>query len=143
MHRKRFVSRYPTTYHQSTPLNLAIRFYIIFTVNFFNNSQITHQRNALYFHFINTDTNIHYKSNHPLKQKLSAYIFLLNRLHQLPISQEHKRHEMNNILQIAKHNGYPITMIEKLNKQIINKNNNKTNNTQTTKQSKMGNIRIP
>jgi hypothetical protein len=52
------------------------------------------------------------------------------------ISQEHKRHEMNTILQIAKHNGYPITMIEKLNKRIIIKNNNKTNNTQTQRNKK-------
>jgi hypothetical protein len=77
-----------------------------------------------------TNTTIHYKPNHPLKHKISAYRFMLNRLHQLPLSQKQKHQEKNTIIQIAKHNGYPISIIERLNKQIINKNN-KTSNTQT------------
>jgi hypothetical protein len=44
---------------------------------------------------------------------------------------------MKTIFQIAKHNGYPTTMIERLNNHIINKQNNTTNN---TKAPKMGNI---
>ena len=36
---------------------------------------------------------------------------------------------MNTIFQIAKQNGYPITLIEILNKRIINKRKNSTNNT--------------
>jgi hypothetical protein len=43
---------------------------------------------------------------------------------------------MNTIIQIAKHNGYTISIIERLNKQIINKNNNKTSNTQTQHNNK-------
>jgi hypothetical protein len=42
---------------------------------------------------------------------------------------------MNTIHQIAKKNGYPITIIENLNKQIINKNLNKTQNNSQTKQN--------
>jgi hypothetical protein len=38
---------------------------------------------------------------------------------------------MNTIHHIAKHNRYPITMIQRLNNQIINKKNSNTNNTQT------------
>jgi hypothetical protein len=78
-----------------------------------------------------TDTTIHYKLNHPLKHKMSAYRYLLNRLHQRPLSPKQKHQEMNTIIQKAKHNGYPISIIDRLNKQIINKNNNKTPNTQT------------
>jgi hypothetical protein len=52
------------------------------------------------------------------------YLFLLNRVHQLPITQEYKEQEMNMIYQIAKKNGYTTT--DKLNTQIINKNQNKT-----------------
>jgi hypothetical protein len=72
---------------------------------------------------------------------MSAYRFLLNRLHQLPLSPKQKHQEMNTIIQIAKHNGYPISIVDRLNKQIINKNNNKTSNTQTQyNNQKMGNI---
>jgi hypothetical protein len=63
-----------------------------------------------------TDTTIHFNSNHPMKHKMAAYRFLLNRLHQLPISQDQKQKEMNTIHQIARKNGYPITIIDKLNK---------------------------
>ena len=54
-----------------------------------------------------TDTTIHYKSNHPIQHKLAAYRYLLNRLHNLPLSKEDKQQEMNTILQIAKNNEYP------------------------------------
>ena len=52
------------------------------------------------------------------------YLLLPNRVHQLPITQEYKEQEMNMIYQIAQKNGY--TTIDKLNTQIINKNQNKT-----------------
>jgi allophanate hydrolase subunit 1 len=52
-----------------------------------------------------TDTTIHYKSNHPTQHKLAAYRFMLNRLHNLPLSKEHKQQEMNTIFHIAQHNG--------------------------------------
>ena len=34
-----------------------------------------------------TDLTIHYKSNHPLQHKTAAYRYMLNRLHNLPLSQ--------------------------------------------------------
>jgi hypothetical protein len=81
-----------------------------------------------------TDTTIHYKSNHPMEHKLlAAYRFLLNRLHQLPLTQENKRHEMNTIFQIAKKNDYPLVIINQLNKTIMNKKQNTTQDTIQTK----------
>ena len=68
-----------------------------------------------------TDTTIHYTSNHPIQHKLAAYRFLLNRLHNLPLSNEHKQKEMNTILHIAQSNRYPIKLINRLNTQIENK----------------------
>jgi hypothetical protein len=65
-----------------------------------------------------------------------AYRFLLNRLYQLPLSQEQQQHEMKTIHQIAKKNGYPINVIEKLNNQIKNNVSNKTPNNLQTKQIK-------
>ena len=68
-----------------------------------------------------TDTTIHYKSSHPIQHKLAAYRYLLNRLHNLPLSKEDKQQEMNTILQIAKNNEYPEILINKLNTQIKTK----------------------
>ena len=65
-----------------------------------------------------TDNTIHYKSNHPIEHKLAAYRYLLNRLHNLPLSKEDKHQEMNTILQIAKNNEYPERLINKLNTKI-------------------------
>jgi hypothetical protein len=62
---------------------------------------------------------------------MAAYRFMINRLQSLPLSREHRNQEINNITQITKQNGYPIALIEKLDKQIKNKIKNSTNNTQT------------
>jgi hypothetical protein len=67
-----------------------------------------------------TDLTIHYKSNHPLQHKTAAYRYMLNRLHNLPLSKIQKQQELNNILYIARQNGYPFTLINKLNKNILN-----------------------
>lgn len=76
-----------------------------------------------------TDTTIHYKSNHPTQHKIAACRYMINRLNNLPLSQEQRHQEWNTILQIAQNNGYPITLINKLNKSIITKRNRITNNT--------------
>jgi hypothetical protein len=75
-----------------------------------------------------TDTTIHYKSNHPTKHKIAAYRYMINRLHNLPSSQEQKHQEWNTILQIAQKNGYPTTLIKKLNKRISTKRNSMNDN---------------
>jgi hypothetical protein len=88
-----------------------------------------------------TDTTIHYNSNHPMEHKMAAYRFLLNRVHQLPITQEYKEQEMNTIYQIAKKNGYTTT-IAKLNTQIIIKNQNKTKHKAIHQHNKLTKKRI-
>jgi organic radical activating enzyme len=42
-------------------------------------------------------------------------------MHQLPLNQQQKHEEWTNITHIAKSNGYPISIINKLNTQILNK----------------------
>lgn len=64
-----------------------------------------------------TDTTIHFNSDHPIQHKLVAYRYLLNRLHQLQLSQDQKQQEMNTIHQIARKNGYSTTIIDKHHKQ--------------------------
>jgi hypothetical protein len=44
----------------------------------------------------------------------------MHRLHSLSLSQIHKEQELNNILYIARQNGYPTTLIKKLNNNILN-----------------------
>ena len=79
-----------------------------------------------------TDTTIHYTSNHPIQHKLAAYRFLLNILHNLPLSNECKQQEMNTILHIAQNNGYPKKLINKINTQIKNKITTQKNLSTTT-----------
>jgi hypothetical protein len=38
-----------------------------------------------------TDTSIHFTSNHPLEQKLTAYTFYINRMITLPITEQAKQ----------------------------------------------------
>ena len=83
-----------------------------------------------------TDITIHYKSNHPAQHKMGAYRFLFNRLYQLPLSQKQRLHEMKIIHQIAKNNGYPINIIERLNSQIKNKFENPHTTPQTQQKTK-------
>ena len=41
------------------------------------------------------------RGQHPIQYKMAAYQLMLNRLHSLPLSREHKNLEMNAIIQIA------------------------------------------
>jgi hypothetical protein len=94
------------------------------TINFLD-FLITREREKLSINIYRkpttTDTTIHYKSNHPIQYKMAAYRFMINRLHSLPLLQEHRDQEMNTIIQIAKQNEYPIKLIERLDNQIKTK----------------------
>jgi hypothetical protein len=69
-----------------------------------------------------TDTNIHCNSNHAVAQKRTAYRFLVKMMHQLLLSQENKKQEINSIYQIARNNSYPVSIITKLNNKVETKN---------------------
>ena len=64
-----------------------------------------------------TDTITHYHSNHPLEHKTAAFRFLINRIQLLPLNPQQKQIEWTNILHIAEANGYPTSIINKLNAQ--------------------------
>jgi hypothetical protein len=66
-----------------------------------------------------TGTIIHLTSNHPYEQTLSAFIYYINRLITLPITEKSKKNEWKIILAIAKNNGYPIDMIYNLKTKLI------------------------
>ena len=67
----------------------------------------------------NTDTAIHYLSNHPTEQKMAAFRCYINRLAALPITQEEKNTERTTILNMAKNNGFPTDKIVSLKTQML------------------------
>ena len=58
-----------------------------------------------------TDTTIHFTSNHPLEHKLAAYGYYINRMITLPIMEQAKQQEWNSILTVAKNNGFSLQII--------------------------------
>jgi len=68
-----------------------------------------------------TDITIHFTSNHPLEQKLAAFIFYINRMITPPITEQAKQREWNTILTIAKNNGFPLHIIHNLRNKLIAK----------------------
>jgi len=68
-----------------------------------------------------TDTTINYLSNNPLEQELVAYRFLTDRMLNLPLHKSHLENEWQTILQIAKNNQFPTTLIHKLKHRMTQK----------------------
>ena len=67
---------------------------------------------------IETGSVIHFNSNHPYEQKMSAFIYI-NRLITLPITEESKQSEWETILAIARNNGYSTKTINNLKKKLL------------------------
>jgi len=68
-----------------------------------------------------TDVTMHFTSNHPFEQKLTAFIFYINSMITLPITEQAKQQEWNTILTIAKNNGFPLHIIHNLRNKLITK----------------------
>jgi len=68
-----------------------------------------------------TDTTINYLSNHPLEHKLAAYRLLIDRMLNLPLHKSHLENEWQTILQIAKNNQFPTSLIHKLKHRMTQK----------------------
>ena len=68
-----------------------------------------------------TGTVIHLTSNHPLEHKISAFLYYINRLTTLPITEGSKQKEWETVLTIARKNGYPVSMINNLKTKLINR----------------------
>jgi hypothetical protein len=58
-----------------------------------------------------TDTTIHYTSNHPIHHKTAAYKSYIYRMLKFPITEQAKHRESNTICSIALSNGYPLNLI--------------------------------
>jgi site-specific DNA-adenine methylase len=92
-----------------------------------------------------TDTTIHFTSNHPLQHKLAAYIFYINILLSTPITEQEKKHEWNTICTMAKNNGFPLQLIYNLRHKLTHTQHNTTQYQQTNTHNKenVDNIYIP
>jgi hypothetical protein len=71
------------------------------------------------------DTTINFHSNHPVKQKMAAFRFHINRMHSLPLDPYKKQKEWETIQLIAQNNNFPQHLLHKLNRQIQYKVNHK------------------
>jgi hypothetical protein len=87
-----------------------------------------------------TDITIHFTSNHPLEQKLAAFIFYINRMITQSITEQAKQQEWNTILTIAKNNGFPLHIHNRRNKLIAK--TQQTLFTQTQQKKKMDQIHL-
>ena len=67
------------------------------------------------------DITIQYTSNHPQDHKLAAFMFYINRMLTLPITEQAKKQEWEKILTIAPKNGFPIDTIHDIKKKEIAK----------------------
>jgi len=77
---------------------------------------------SIYRKTTNIDTTIHYLSNHPFEQKISAYGYYIQRMLTLPISQIGINKEWTIICAMAKSNGFPESIINNLRKRLTLKN---------------------
>ena len=66
-------------------------------------------------------TVIHLTSNHPFEHKISAFLYYINRLTTLPITEKSKQKEWGTILTIAKNNGYLPALIHQLKTKLTNR----------------------
>jgi len=69
---------------------------------------------SIYRKATNTDTEIHYFSNHHFEQKISAFRYYIKRMITLPISQAGSNKERVIINAMAKSNVFPESIIRNL-----------------------------
>jgi len=68
-----------------------------------------------------TNTTIHFSSNHLHEHKIAAFRNYIHRMLTLPITEKSKQEEWKTILTIAKNNGYPLNILNKLKTKLIAK----------------------
>ena len=98
---------------------------------------------GIYRKHTQTDTTIHFVSNHPMKHKLATNLFHINAMITLPIIEERKHQEWKIILLIAKNKVFPLKMIHGLKDKIRQKQTRYQNYFYTnTKEEKMDHSHI-
>ena len=116
------IQRYLTIIHNNIQLSLTHE--NNHSVNFLDltiTRKQSHLDISIYRKPTTTDTTINILFNHPPKHKLVAYWFLINRMLTLPIPQEQRHEEWQNILHFAHRNNFPRSLITNLKHRIEKK----------------------
>jgi len=90
-------------------------------INFLNLTINRERKNisiSVYRKETNTDTTIHYLSNHPFEQKIAAFRYYIQKMLTLPISQIGTNKEWAITSAMAKSNGFPEGIIHNLRKKL-------------------------
>ena len=74
-------------------------------------SYLQHLSLSIYRKPTQTDTTIHYTSNHPDQHKMAAYKTYIYRMLTIPITKRAQRKEWDTICSIALNSGYPLNLI--------------------------------
>ena len=72
-----------------------------------------------------TGTVIHFNSNHPVEHKISAFLYYINRLTIIAITESSKQREWETIIAIARSNNFPTSMLYGLKTKLINRKSQK------------------
>ena len=78
-----------------------------------------------------TDTTIHYTSNHPAQHKMAAYKTYIYRMLTLPITKQAQHKEWDIIFSTALNSGYPLSLIHRTRNKIVKKITMQQHKTQT------------
>jgi len=81
-----------------------------------------------------TSTVIHFRSNHPYEHKIAAFLYYINRIPTMPITENSKQNEWETIIAIAKNNDFPISILTDLKTKMIKRKKQKQKQTQTQQQ---------
>jgi phosphatidate phosphatase APP1 len=99
-------------------INNQLEFKATIEVNKSNYLDLTNTRNAnsmelsIYRKPTNANITIQYTSNHPWEHKKAAFTHYINRAITLPITEQARKQEWQNICNIAQRNGFPRKVIE-------------------------------
>jgi hypothetical protein len=83
--------------------NISIS-YLDLSIHRSNNNNHLHM--GIYRKPTQTDTAVHFTSNHPLEHKLAAYKLYINRMLSTPITDQARQQEWDTICTIAKNSGF-------------------------------------
>jgi hypothetical protein len=84
-----------------------------------------------------TGTVIHFKSNQPHEHKIAAFLYYINRITTMSITEHSEQNEWETIIAIAKNNEFPISILTDLKTKIIKRKKQKQKQDQTQQQQEI------
>jgi site-specific DNA-adenine methylase len=72
-----------------------------------------------------TGTVIHFRSNHPYEHKIAAFLYYINRITTMPITENSKQNEWETVIKKKKNNDFPISILTDLKTKMIKRKKQK------------------